>query len=296
MVAKKALRARQKLGKYRIEKRLAEGGFAAVYQAYDTIEGIRVALKVPHVSFENRENLDLFRREVRLTARLDHPHILRIKDASFIDDRFVIASPLAERSLSDRLQSRLAVETSISYTEQLLDALAYAHGQGILHCDLKPDNVLLFPSGQLRLADFGIARVARRTVQASGSGTLGSMAPEQAMGRPSLRSDVFALGLIIFRLFTGKTPEWPFRWPLPGHERLLEKLPVEAIGWLRKSLEVEPARRYRDAVEMRNKFRELRPAIDRFLELRRRRRRKKTASGSKKASASPSLRRKGRSR
>lgn len=276
------LRARQRVGKYKIEKRLAEGGFAEVYQAYDTIECRRVAMKIPLVSFEDRETLADFQREVRLTARLDHPNILPIKDASFIDGRFVIVSALADESLSERLQRRVSTETAIHFAQQMLEALAHAHSKGVLHCDVKTDNVLLFDRTRLRLADFGIARIARNTVRASGSGTLGSMAPEQAMGRPSLRSDVFALGLILYKLFTGLTPEWPFRWPFDGHRKLAEKAAPALIRLIRRSLEVEPRKRYQDATTMLAAFRAIEPEIEQFeanrkRRIRRARTQKKTA-------------------
>lgn len=284
------LRVRQRLGKYRIERRLAEGGFAAVYQAYDTIEGIRVALKIPTASFADAPSLDLFRREVRLTARLEHPNVCSIKDASIIDGRFVICTKLAQCSLSERLQRRISTTTALAYTDQMLEGLAHAHSKGILHCDIKPDNVLIFDDNHIRLTDFGIARVARRTVQASGSGTLGSMAPEQAMGKPSLRSDVFALGLVIHRLFAGNTPAWPFDWPFPNYRRLTEKLPMSMVAMLKKSLEVAPRRRYRDAVAMLEAFRKIEPDIERRLkELRRRR---STAANSRRKRSTKGRRRK----
>ncbi len=270
MIRATRLRARQRLGKYRIETRLAEGGFANVYRAYDSIEGIRVALKIPLVGFDDKETLQLFRREARLTARLDHPNILPIKDASFIDGQFVIASALADESLADRLERRLSTRLCLDFVEQMLEGLAHAHSRGVLHCDVKPDNVLVFGRDRVRWTDFGIARVARHTVNASGSGTLGSMAPEQAMGKPSLRSDVFALGLIVYRMFAGKTPEWPFEWPFPENRKLSTKLPRVMIHWIRKSLEVEPRRRFCDATAMLAAFHEIQPELEKNL-LRRKR-------------------------
>lgn len=248
------LKARQYIGKYRIEKRLALGGFAAVYRVFDTIEGIRVALKVPHDEHITEDALRTFRNEARLAAKLDHPNVLPIKDASIIDDRFVIASPLGEATLLDRWQKRMTMQKRMDLTRQMIAGVAHAHERKIIHCDIKPENFILFPENRLRLADFGIARIARRTVNGSGSGTVGYMSPDQAMGRPSLRSDVFSLGLLIYRLMTGHLPEWPFEWPLDGHVRLKRSTSGDFIVFLQKSIELNPRRRYADAAEMLAEF------------------------------------------
>ena len=248
------LKARQYIGKYRIEKRLALGGFAVVYRVFDTIEGIRVALKVPHDEHITEDALRTFRNEARLAAKLDHPNVLPIKDASIIDDRFVIASPLGESTLLDRWQKRMTMQKRMDLVRQMLAGVAHAHERKIIHCDIKPENFILFPENRLRLADFGIARIARRTVNGSGSGTVGYMSPDQAMGRPSLRSDVFSLGLLIYRLMTGHLPEWPFDWPLEGHARLKRSTSGEFIVFLQKSIELNPRRRYADAAEMLAEF------------------------------------------
>lgn len=253
---KHGLRARQRLGKYRIERRLGEGSFAAVYRAMDTIQGIRVALKVPHESFVNDELLDDFRREVRTMSRLEHPNIMAIRDASLIDERFVIVLPLGERTLEDRLRSRMSLETVLDIAEQILDAVACAHRHRIVHCDIKPENVILFPGNRVRLADFGIAKVARNTIRGSGTGTVGYMAPEQAMGKPSLRSDVFSVGLILYRMLSGRWPEWPFEWPPAGYERLRGRVHSELIAVLKRAIEVNPRKRYRDADQMLAAFRQ----------------------------------------
>ena len=203
MNRRRFLRARQRVGKYQIEKRLGEGGFAVVYQARDTIEGIRVALKIPHEDFVSKEMMDDFRKEVRLIARLDHPNVLPLKDASMIDGRFVIAFRLGEKSLADRISKRMTIVKALDFTHQMVQGVAYAHRSKILHCDIKPENFIIFPGDVIRLADFGIAKVAQKTVRGSGSGTLGHMAPEQAMGKPSKKSDIFSLGLIIYRMLSG---------------------------------------------------------------------------------------------
>lgn len=266
------LKVRQKLGKYRIERRLADGGFAAVYEASDTIEGIKVALKIPRSWAVNSAMLEHFRREVRLIARLDHPNILPLKDASFIDDQFVIAFPLGERTLADRLRKRLSLEKALDYGDQLLQAVAYAHRHRIIHCDIKPENVILFPGGRLRLTDFGIAKIAQRTIRGSGTGTVGYMAPEQAMGRPSARSDVFSLGMLLYRMLTGYWPEWPFHWPFPGAAALRRKVHPDLIVVIRRAIDVDPRRRFEDADRMLPTFRLAARKTLRLLEERRRRR------------------------
>ena len=255
------LKVRQKLGKYRIEGRIAQGGFADVYRAYDTIEGIQVALKVPKGQYVTTAVLDDFRREVRLTAGLEHPGVLGVKNAGFIDEHFVIVYALGERTLADRLARRLSTRTALEIGEQLLEALAYAHANRIIHCDVKPENLVLFPGGRLRLADFGISKVAQRTLRASGSGTVGYVAPEQALGKPSFRSDVFSAGLILYRMLTGHLPEWPYEWPPPGYARVRGKLHPDLIEFLRRSLEVDHRRRYRDAGQMLAAFQRIRPKI-----------------------------------
>ena len=253
------LRPRQRLDKYRIEKRIAQGGFAEVYQAYDTVEGIRVALKIPNLQMLAKEDLESFRREVRLTARLDHPHILPIKNAGLIDHLFVIVHPLGIGSLADRVTRRLSFQKALNYADQILQALAFAHGKRIIHCDVKPENLILFPRDQLRLADFGLAKIARTTtLSASGSGTVGYVAPEQALGRPSPRSDVFSAGLVIYRLLAGALPRWPFEWPPPNYARLCRDAHPDLIAFVRRALRVEERGRFANACVMLAAFRRLR--------------------------------------
>ncbi|MCA8988324.1 MAG: serine/threonine protein kinase [Planctomycetaceae bacterium] len=255
------LKCRQLLGKYRIERKVAEGGFAAVYQAFDTIEGIRVALKAPHPGYVTDQTLSDFRREVRMLSRLENPHILNIKDASFIEDQFVIVYPLGERTLAERLRSRMSIATILDMTAQMLEATAYAHSQKIIHCDIKPENMLLFPGNFLKLADFGIAKIAQKTVRGAGTGTVGYMAPEQAMGKPSFRSDVFSLGLIIYRMISGQWPEYPYDWPAPGIGRVRKRVTSGFVEFLERSIDPRPRGRFRDAIHMQNVFRKVRLGV-----------------------------------
>jgi serine/threonine-protein kinase len=247
------LRPRQRLGKYRIDGRLAEGGYAHVYRAYDTVEGIPVALKIPTVASEGLSADDIC-KEVRITARLVHENIVPIKNAEFLDGRLVVAYPLGDQSLADRLRSRLAIRTALAYADQMLAALAYAHRRRVIHCDIKPENFILFENDVLKLADFGIARLARGTLPVSGSGTVGYVAPEQALGKTSFRSDVFSMGLVLYRMFAGRLPEWPYEWPLPGVDRLQRNFRPEMIGLLRRAIDIDSRRRFADAEAMRTAF------------------------------------------
>ncbi len=238
------LRAGQKLGKYRLLTKLSVGTFATVFRAYDTLEGVYVALKIPHPNLMNKESLADFTKEVKLAARLDHPNILGLKTADYIDGQLVIAFPLGEQSLDDRLAKRMSLRTALDLGEQLLRALAFAHENRVIHCDVKPDNLMLFSDNRLRLTDFGISKIAHRTISASGAGTVGYMAPEQAMGRPSARSDVFAAGIVLWQMFSGYLPEWPFEWPPPDYERMKRRVHPDMLAVLRRAMELKPSHRF----------------------------------------------------
>jgi serine/threonine-protein kinase len=249
------LRARQKVGKYRILGRIASGPLADVYRAFDTIQKMRVALKIPKSGDQTGE--EEFLHEVQVATRLQHPNILSVLNASYIDDHFVIAMELGEESLADRIERRTSTTRAMDLASQALAGLAHAHAHKIIHCDIKPENFILFPGNQLKLADFGFAKISLRTLKASGSGTIDYIAPEQAMGRPKFQSDVFSLGLVLYRLFSGKLPEWPFEWPLPGHDRLRARVRPEFSEFLRKAIQLDPSKRYRDAVQMQAAFEKL---------------------------------------
>jgi serine/threonine-protein kinase len=211
---------------------------------------VRVALKIPFSHLVSKEVLEDFRREIRMAAKLDHPNIMPLKSADLIDDKLVIAFPLGWKTLDSRLQHRMSVATAIDLIEQVLSAVAYAHENLIVHCDIKPDNLVMLEDGRLMLTDFGIAKVADKTIRGAGTGTIGFLAPEQALGKPSTRSDVFSIGLILYRMLSGVVPEWPFEWPPPDHERIRRRVAPELMEIVRKSLELNPKSRYADAGQM----------------------------------------------
>ena len=270
------LRTRQKIGKYRILGRIASGPLADVYRAFDTIHKTRAALKIPKSGDHTGE--EEFLHEVQVAAKLKHPNILSVLNASYIDDHFVIAMELGDESLADRVERRISATRAMDLAGQALAALAYAHEHKIIHCDIKPENFILFPGNRLKLADFGFAKISLRTLKASGSGTIDYIAPEQAMGRPKFQSDVFSMGLVLYRLFSGKLPEWPFDWPMVGHDRLKSRVRPEIADILKKAIQLDPAKRYRDAMQMRAEFERLRGHA-------RRQKRAKAKNGSRKSSS-----------
>ena len=274
MTAAKTLKARQRIGKYRILSRIASGPLADVYRAYDTIHKTRVALKIPKLSHSIGESE--FLHEVHVATKLKHPNILSVQNASYIDDLFVIAMELGDESLADRIVRRMSTASALDLASQALAALAFAHEHKIIHCDIKPENFILFPGNRLKLTDFGFAKISLRTLKASGSGTIDYIAPEQAMGRPKFQSDVFSLGLVFYRMFSGVLPEWPFGWPMIGHDRLKARVRPEFAHILRKAIQLDPANRYRNAVEMQADFERLKSRARK----QKRTKRKTTSSGS----------------
>lgn len=242
------LKVRQKIGKYRILKRIASGSQADVYQAFDTIHNLRVALKLPKI--EGNVEIEDVLHEVRVATKLHHPNILAVQNASHIDGHFVIAMELGGESLGSRLERRISMTRALSLAEQALAGLAHAHEHKIIHCDIKPENYILFPGNQLKLADFGFAKKVLRTVKASGSGTIDYIAPEQAMGRPKFQSDVFSVGLVLYRMFSGKLPEWPFAWPMAGHDKLKARVRPEMVEFLQRAIQLDPAHRFTNAIQM----------------------------------------------
>ncbi len=259
------LRVGSRLDKYRLLRRLGQGGFATVFAAHDTIEDRRIALKIPDSRYvNNSQTLDDVQREVRIMARLEHPGILPLKDARFIDGHFVMAFPLGDETLADRLTRRTSRSTAVDLVTQMIDAVAYAHENRVLHRDIKPENFILFPGNEIRLTDFGLARIERGSHEESASGTLGYMAPEQAMGHPTYRSDVFSLGLVIYRMLAGELPKYPFTAPLSGYNKLRRGVASDLVTLIRKSIDPTPNKRFRDGVAMFNAFKKIRsPLSDR---------------------------------
>lgn len=248
------IRIRQKIGKYRIERRLGEGEFAAVFRAMDTVMGSRVALKIPHPPLVDQDLLASFRRESRVVATIQHPGILHMRDATLIGNRLVIATPLGLETLLERLSRRMSLDVTLLMIDQVLSAMACAHERRVVHSAIKPENVILFADGVARLSDFGIARIARRTLVCQDQAADEAGKTERQSRRASCRSDVVSLGRMFFRMLSGQWPPAAEEWPFPGYQRLKAKVPAELITWLRKSVDPNAAGRFEDAVAMHRVF------------------------------------------
>ncbi len=199
--------------RYEIERELGRGGFAVVYLARDVRHDRRVALKLLHEDVGHSLGRDRFEREVKLAARLQHPHILGVFDSGELDGRLWFTMPFIEgESLRARLtrERQLPVADAVNITREVADALDYAHRQGVVHRDIKPENILLTEQHAM-VADFGIARAlsaGEQSLTQTGIsiGTPGYMSPEQATGTAQVdaRTDVYALGSVLYEMLAGE--------------------------------------------------------------------------------------------
>ncbi len=196
--------------RYVVDRQLGRGGMGVVYLARDARLGRSVAIKVLYPEVAKRIDPDMFQGEIRITAALQHPHILPVLDSGCIDGVFYCVTPyMAEGSLYEllRREGPLRCDRAIGMALDVLEALECAHKQGIVHCDIKPENILL-SHGHAILADFGIARTMTSIARGDRDEVWGSPAyvsPEQASGEGELdgRSDLYSLGCVIYEMLVG---------------------------------------------------------------------------------------------
>jgi predicted ATPase len=207
------------IGPYRVLSSIGAGGMGEVYRAQDPRLGREVALKLIRRSANDQdEALDRLLREAALASSLNHPNIVTIYDTGVVGDDRYLAMELVEGSTLRTLSSQgIRIDRSIHIARQIAEALAVAHVAGIIHRDIKPDNVMVRPDGYVKLLDFGLARQheVEATVTATGHGTdpgmvigtVGYMAPEQARGEPvAPEADIFAFGVLLYEMVTGRHP------------------------------------------------------------------------------------------
>ena len=210
-----------RIGRYEIVGHLGTGGMGVVYTAKDDVLDRHVAIKLLPVEFaRDPDRLRRFEQEARVTGRLNHPHIVSIFDAVIDGEQPYLVTELVEgETLGTQLsKGMLRLDAVLTLARQLAQALAAAHAHGVVHRDLKPDNILITPEGSAKILDFGLARVVTprpegddtrpaATVPGVVLGTIGYMAPEQVDGRAAdHRADIFSLGVILHEALTGRQP------------------------------------------------------------------------------------------
>ncbi|MDB4878950.1 MAG: protein kinase [Gemmatimonadetes bacterium] len=252
-------------GRYVLKREIGRGGSATVYLAHDLRHERLVAIKVLHPELSHALGAQRFMREIRLTASLQHPHILPIHDSGEADEQLFYVMPYVEgESLRQRLgaDNRLSVEEAVRIGREVAGALAYAHERGIVHRDIKPENIL-FSGGHAVLADFGIARAIDRasekiTQQGTITGTPAYMSPEQARDRAfDGRSDVYSLSCVLYEAiagvppYMGDTPQLLLQQRIAKAPPLLREYrhdvpaPIEMV--IARALSISPDDRYDDA-------------------------------------------------
>ncbi|HET9905462.1 MAG TPA: protein kinase [Anaerolineales bacterium] len=203
-----------KVGRYKIKSELGRGGMATVYRAYDPSFDREVAVKVlPREMVHNLVFRARFKRELKLIASLEHPAIVPVYDVGEEEDgrQYFVMRYMGGASLSDWIKKGpLSLQDTAIIIERLGSALDYAHSKGIVHRDIKPDNVLFDETNHPYLTDFGIAKLTEAATSATGGGTMGTPAyvsPEQAQGaKVDGRADVYGMGVMIYEMLTGNKP------------------------------------------------------------------------------------------
>ena len=201
-------------GRYELNEHIGGGGMADVYMAQDILLKRIVAVKILHEQFRSDEEfINKFHREAQSAAGLSHPNIVGIYDVGVSgSDHYIVMEYVPGHTLKRRIQAdgKLPVDEALNYAYQIADALASAHAAGIVHCDIKPHNILLSQDGTAKVADFGIARaVTESTITYSGNvvGSVHYFSPEQAKGTYiTPKSDVYSLGVVMYEMLTGKLP------------------------------------------------------------------------------------------
>jgi serine/threonine protein kinase/Tfp pilus assembly protein PilF len=273
----------QTVSHYRIVSKLGGGGMGVVYDAVDPRLGRHVALKfIPDSLANDPKSLNRFLLEARAASQLNHPGICTIHDIEDLDGHpFIVMEKLEGMSLKDRLRGEpMKVDEVLDIGIQVADALAACHAKGIIHRDIKPGNIFLTQSGQVKLLDFGLAKLSRGMETSEGLsddplsvagdvfGTAVYMSPEQARGEElDQRSDLFSLGVVIYQMATGKKPFAGTnavttldailnRKPV-SPLKLNPNLPVDLEGILGRAMEKNRGNRYQTALAMKGDLQSL---------------------------------------
>ncbi len=201
-------------GRYEIREILGIGGMAVVYKAYDNVENRIVAIKILRKEYAtNEEFLRRFKNESKAISLLSHPNIVKIYDVSFGDlIQYIVMEYIEGITLKEFIEREgsLSWRDAVYYTIQILRGLQHAHDRGIVHRDVKPQNIMLLPDGTIKVTDFGIARFARseqQTITDKAIGSVHYISPEQARGETTdERTDIYSVGVMLYEMLTGRLP------------------------------------------------------------------------------------------
>lgn len=255
-------------GRYEITELIGEGGMADVYRATDVVDNKTVAVKILKKEFaENEEFLRRFRNESKAIAVLSHPNIVKIYDVGFSERiQFIVMEYIDGITLNEYMeqQGQLGWKDASHFILQILRALQHAHSKGIVHRDIKPQNIMMLRDGTIKVMDFGIAKFARedgKTGTDKAIGTVHYISPEQARGGVTdAKSDIYSVGVMLYEMLTGKKPfdtdnpvsiavmHMQAKVPLPSTIRPDIQIGLEEI--ILKAMEKDPADRYQSARDM----------------------------------------------
>jgi eukaryotic-like serine/threonine-protein kinase len=280
----------QTISHYKILEKLGEGGMGVVYKAHDTKLNRDVALKfLPHGLSAHEPERARFLQEAQAAAALNHPNICTIHDiAQEGDDQFIVMEYVDGKTVRDLLQTcgersrttqNLKLETSILYAIQIGEALQEAHSKGIVHRDIKAENIMVNSKNQVKVMDFGLAKLKgslKLTRTSSTVGTLAYMAPEQIEGgEVDARSDIFSFGVVLYQMLTGHLPfrgehEAAMMYSILNEEpeslqKHMADAPAELLHVLNRALEKDPGERYQNVGDMVIDLRRLKKETSRVL-------------------------------
>ena len=258
----------EKVGRYRIKSELGRGGMATVYRAFDPISNREVAIKIlPRELINNLITRARFKRELKLIASLEHPAIVPVYDVGGEDDHqpFFVMRYMSGGSLAEMIKKgRFSLRDAALIIERLASALDHAHSKGVIHRDIKPDNVLFDASNNPYLSDFGVAKLTESLVTATGREVIGTPAyisPEQALGEDvDHRADVYGLGAMLYEMLSGERPFGKdtviglalqhVNDPVPNILKLRPDLPGEVDVIIKTAMAKNRETRYANALDM----------------------------------------------